>query len=231
MGGVRISGMAAARLRSRLAVAAAVVVLAAAGVAAAFVFTGHANQPAHHDEELNGYRFVYHPESTVTVVKQSFTDHAENVTLRGPAAAVGWPNASGGETQYAADFSLARLGASPGDQLRVQRRVAENFSIDAGNSTVPGGPPDSRFELFFHQAPAVTVVNVYANETDPSNLRLVGPHGSVTWANATLGSRRTAATFSYNRHAIGATAGDNVSLVRVDPQTGNRTTLTTERIP
>lgn len=177
--------------------------------------------------ELNGYTFVYHPGSNVTVVKQSFTTNTTQLTLFGPGGSVAWDNASGGATNMVAEFDYHAVGAMPGDTLAVRKRFQNGGTHWAANSTVPNAPQTGPFVVRFHQNPAVTVVNVHGAST--GDLELVGPYGAVAWDNASLGSSPLAATFSYNRHAIGATAGDNVSLVRVQGST--RTTLVNATIP
>jgi len=198
--------------------------------------------PAVAQREQAGYTFVYHPDSTLTVVKQEVTQHGRNLTLVGPSGSVGWTNASGGSTNLTAQFDLRRLGASPGSSLLVRERVGPNLEVTVANSTVPAHPRAAAFVAVFHQEPMVTVVCVDPHRTNVSNLELVGPKGSVAWDDATksrtitartttFAATATSASFVYDGPALGATAGDEVRLVRVDPATGNRTTLLTKRIP
>ena len=188
--------------------------------------------------EQNGYTFVYHPDASVTVVKQSYSTHGKNLTLVGPSGSVGWLNASGGSSRMLAQFEYRRVGAGPGDTLQLEHRVDGNLTVLAANSTVPDRVSSNRqFVVAYHQAPFVTVVVVTPNETNTSNLELVGPHGSVRWADAQVGSSKVAATFAYtatyqyHEGHIDAAAGDTLKLVRVDPKTGNRTVLRRTTIP
>jgi len=213
-------------------VALLVVLVAAVGVATLWSSPGGRATASGGEPELQGYTFVYHPGSAVTVVKQSFTDNVSRLRVVGPDATVSWTNASGGSTNMVARFDRRRFGATPGSTLRVEKYVqSADYWMTSGNSTVPNGPTSGTFVFCFHQKPALTVVNVDPNGTSTAHLALVGPRGSVSWANASLGSTRTDATFAWNRHALGAAAGDTVSLVRVDPSTGQRTTLRTATIP
>ncbi|MFB6129635.1 MAG: hypothetical protein ABEJ28_02310 [Salinigranum sp.] len=214
----------------RLAVVVSLIAVALAVTVGVATFASPHRAASGHDRELEGYSFVYHPDSRVTVVKQSFTDNMSQLTLVGPKGSVAWTNASGGASKMSALFSERRLGARPGDNLTVTKRIGPNTTVPVETSQVPQKVSAGPFVLLYHQKPAVTVVNVDAAHTGTANLELVGPHGAVAWSNASLGSKPTAATFAYNRHAIGATPGDTLKLVRVDPQTGNRTTVTTSKI-
>lgn len=194
------------------------------------------------EQQQNGFTFVYHPDGTVTVVKQEVTTFGTNLTVVGPGGTVSWTNASGGSTNMTALFDLHALGANPGSQLLIKKRLDSKTVVPVANSTVPAHPRNASFVMVFHQVPMVTVVNVYPNRTNASTLELDGPKGSVAWYNATKSDTITAktttftatpksATFVYDGPKLGATAGDNVSLVRVNTATGNRTTLLTNRIP
>jgi|GEM_PF-4686331 len=204
--------------------------LVVGGVLGARVLTaGHGR--GDHLPEQKGYSFVYHPSGTVTVVKQSYSTNPANLTVSGPGGAVRWNDASGGATQFSALVDYRALGATAGATLTVHERIGSNVTVAVARSTVPSGSDTQRaFELVYHQKPAVTVVVADPGRTDTSNLRLVGPKGSVAWANATFESREDGATFYYNGHALGATAGDTLRLVRV-ADNGTRETVLTSQIP